>query len=673
MNIFEQYGIKEVADVTLYSIHKKQDGSGDIYYVPALYLDTLKISSTEKTADNVWAEGGYGNARLISWDYGKRINVSLTDALCTPASLGLCWGGILGADWKDSHINIDAEVCNRCNPVEKISRIEKGFYPGNDRNKSYVSNLLPRLSGDNMDEDLGILKTSSVIDGTVVEGFGRIKQHSYKWKLVIESVAASIAQIPYKFYDVNGKSYPIDVNRKVSVHSLPTYENYKDAIIYKINSKSIQEPPLPKIIYDKAMEDKGRARRLILPNITNDGKTYHTFAQLIKNTQAQGIPSTDPYKEEDQGAKFYITVQGLIKREKGSGANIEKTFYYPLTNLTTSKSSTGAQQIFSIYELGEDYADMIIDANIPDADYDNYGEVSEVISYFSNHAATGNIFDEVNGSVIPPTEYLNICEADYLAIIVDNNDNYFAYLGKATNPSTTATWYLPTVDIDVSQFKGLDMWLRFNSLNEMIYFLITKYNEDIISIDPATISHVDPPYTGWTVDGKDDRTYKSSSHAEVAVNTDSESIAAKGKLWAYVDPKTMRPYPDDYWFHQGEPYLVKSLTLAEGKKLKANKITVKADQWPGMYMMVGETWIRNKIGEDERMQIKIPFCKVKSDHTLSLEAGGDPVVFNLDLEAAKPPIGNIMEITTYEVATKMMKGENGCFYAVDGSTEVLSE
>ena len=47
MGIFEQYGIKEVADVTIYSIHKKQDGSGAVYYVPALYLDTLMISSVE--------------------------------------------------------------------------------------------------------------------------------------------------------------------------------------------------------------------------------------------------------------------------------------------------------------------------------------------------------------------------------------------------------------------------------------------------------------------------------------------------------------------------------------------------------------------------------------------------------------------------------------------------
>ena len=45
MNIFEQYGIKEVADVTLYSIHYKEDGSGELYYLPALYLNTLKIST----------------------------------------------------------------------------------------------------------------------------------------------------------------------------------------------------------------------------------------------------------------------------------------------------------------------------------------------------------------------------------------------------------------------------------------------------------------------------------------------------------------------------------------------------------------------------------------------------------------------------------------------------
>ena len=36
----------------------------------------------------------------------------------------------------------------------------------------------------------------------------------------------------------------------------------------------------------------------------------------------------------------------------------------------------------------------------------------------------------------------------------------------------------------------------------------------------------------------------------------------------------MQPYPDDYWFHQGEPYYIKSLTLAPKKKeLKAKLIS----------------------------------------------------------------------------------------------------
>ena len=98
MNIFDQYGIKEVADVTLYSIHKKKGG---VYYVPALFLDTLKVSTVEETGENTWAQGGIGNGKLINWNYGKEINVTLEDALCTPASLGMCWGGVLSADWNN--------------------------------------------------------------------------------------------------------------------------------------------------------------------------------------------------------------------------------------------------------------------------------------------------------------------------------------------------------------------------------------------------------------------------------------------------------------------------------------------------------------------------------------------------------------------------------------------
>lgn len=154
MNLFDQYGIKEVADVTIYSIHKKEDGSGEVYYLPALYLDTLKVSTTEKTAENTWAQGGLGNQRLIGWDYGKTINLTFEDALCTPASLGLCWGGVLGADWKDGRVNTKYGITNLRNcGTERISRMEKAFYPRNDTVNATISNLLPRDGTEDILED----------------------------------------------------------------------------------------------------------------------------------------------------------------------------------------------------------------------------------------------------------------------------------------------------------------------------------------------------------------------------------------------------------------------------------------------------------------------------------------------------------------------------------------
>ena len=83
-NIFEQYGIKEVADVTLYAI--ELDKYDNEVYIPVMYLDTLKVSTLEQSASQATANGGKGNPDLITWDFGKEISLSLEDALFTPAS-----------------------------------------------------------------------------------------------------------------------------------------------------------------------------------------------------------------------------------------------------------------------------------------------------------------------------------------------------------------------------------------------------------------------------------------------------------------------------------------------------------------------------------------------------------------------------------------------------------
>lgn len=85
-SILDRYGIKEVADVTFYEI---KDGEPD---KPVLYLDTLKVSTIEQTAEQVDARGGKGNPKLVTWDYGKEITVTIEDALFSAKSLSIMMG-----------------------------------------------------------------------------------------------------------------------------------------------------------------------------------------------------------------------------------------------------------------------------------------------------------------------------------------------------------------------------------------------------------------------------------------------------------------------------------------------------------------------------------------------------------------------------------------------------
>ena len=539
MNIFDQYGIKEVADVTLYSIHKKKDGSGGTYCVPALFLDTLKISSTEKTAENVWAEGSLGNSRLICWDYGKQINVTLEDALCTPASLGLCWGGILGTDWVNGKIDHDFGITwkDKRN-VEKISRMEKVIFPKSDRNASTIGYLLPQLKDDPREDYNNFLLKSSIVDGTTIMGFGNVLNHTYRWRAFVESDIQSIAVVPDRFFDIEGGIYPIDLSSQLIVND--NLEENKFNIIYKINSFNGNDIPTGNLIVD--------------------------------------------------------------------------------------------------HSVGEDN-------NSSSAEEPTLNKTSENTVKIGNNTATWEPPQETN-------EKMKAQEAQYLCIRIDANDEYFAYFSKDGK-----TWYEPKVDVILSQFKNLDLWLRFSGINEMIYYLITKYENDILEITPMDMEE------------KEDSTI---------LQKDRESLEAKrknGKLWAYVNPQTMSPYPDDYWFHQGEAYYIKSLTLAPvKKKLKAQKIEIKAGEFPGLYMLVGETYIRSRdTGEDERMQLRFPMCKVKSEHSITLEAAGDPTVFNLDLEVARPKNGIMMELIAYETEERTIINENGEIEIVDGSTRVLSD
>lgn len=776
MNLFDQYGIREVADVTIYSIHKKEDGSGDVYYVPALYLDTLKVTTTEKTAENTWASGGLGNSRLISWDYGKTINLTLEDALCTPASLGLCWGGVLSSDWKDAQVRHQFGIndTDSCGGIERISRMEKAFYPRNDATSAVVSNLLPRDGQEDIlvdqNGDKSYLERSSVLDGTVVRGFGYVDSHPYKWRLEIDTAVKSVAVVPDRFFSTYGKTYPI--KRKQTVGINQPSESFKYEIIYlrgydKYNDEG-GEPPYAKIIYHKQAEenivheytcsnDKHALSVLddfdgfpyLKIKVCYDGSIKVYLGTVAVGWEWNQVITPDELEYNEKEAKYqipadkeayWVDVTDWVKTSQFEGIDLWLRFdsinalsYYLLTKYendifdispkTINRGLPNNRQVYSFTETEkneegkpivntywnipageytiEDFSDSnpfvfvrpgAGPATAPTQDEITFTELMENINSDSNKVKLkgkvtfllkSNHKVKIHSSALDTS-----VKAVWYSLLEEN--------GYVSNLDTSPTWKTEDLVLEVRGETYDNTFEAIGYVQALGYYRITagmppgqiyipllhdsdgdvtiiRDNFEFNSIDIKDVSGETVAQSVAQVVGLD---YDLESPEQLDISNECVPCCKKSNLsrsiWAYVNPRTMTPYDDDYWFHQGEPYYKKSLTLSTKEQpLNAKRIMVQAGEFPGMYKIVGETFVRSReTGEDERVQLSFPLCKIKSNHTLTLSSDGDPTVFNLDVEVATPPNGIPMEITFYGVDKEMKQSCSGNMIEKDGSTRI---
>ena len=700
MNIFDQYGIKEVADVTIYSIHKKEDGSGDVYYVPALYLDTLKVTTVEKTAENTWAQGGLGNSRLISWDYGKTINLTLEDALCTPASLGLCWGGVLSADWKDAHIQHQTGLVNLDCATERISRMEKAFYPRNDTVNAVVSNLLPRDGKEDilLDQsgDPVYLQRSSILDGVNIKGFGYVDSKPYKWHLEIETAVKSIAVVPDRFFSIYGKSYPIKRMQTVGINQ-PS-EAFKYEIIYlRGYDQYTDESPCARIIYHKQAEQGEQTKAC---TVTEDDVALGYLADADKYPYLKIRVCWDGSIRAYLGAK---NVGWDLKRQIEDHVVSEDTAWVEIPQINTDQfrnidlwvrfDSINALSYYLITKYEDNIFDIgpkVIHNGLEDrgankslkpgvakvvVDPENTSNVQFTVKAGSKihvkkwQLGTGGLRDEWEEDIILDSAATftassgTTLAADEFTLysILDENDVMLKLAKKYNLSFSTETASGGTA----YQFASLETG-SISAIVDAGPFTITV-DEDA---DPDMVKEaVGKDYT------LDDPSWVGQAEEDNACTPCCKRDNMSRAIWAYINPRTMQSYDDDYWFHQGEPYYKKSLTLSTKQNpLKAQKIFVEQGVFPGMYKIVCETLIRQReTGEDERVQISLPLCKIKSDQTLTLQADGDPTTFKLDVEVATPPNGVPMEITFYEVEKEMKQGCSGSMVAKDGSTKISAK
>lgn len=181
MDILARYGIKEVADVTFYKIN--DDGTPG---APVLYLDTLKVSTIEQTAENTSARGGKGNPELIMWDYGKEITVTLEDALFSAKSMAMMYG----VDVEDT--NAFAEEDKVLKTVKK-SQVKDGKFLINGQEVAATEVVYYDADG----------KTVTAAEGNAPENFAYA---TGKIKVTGQKIVISSDKFPGTYY-VTGDTY----------------------------------------------------------------------------------------------------------------------------------------------------------------------------------------------------------------------------------------------------------------------------------------------------------------------------------------------------------------------------------------------------------------------------------------------------------------------------------
>lgn len=205
MNLFQKYGIKEVSDVVFYSINEIGD---EVFYTPVLFLDTLKVSTLEKSAQKVSAQGGKGNKRLITWNYGKEITLNLEDALFSPASMSMIWGGLL-----ESKLSKYTSAIVKCNMANKYGTLHYSI-------KAYPS---PALTDEEWEIIFEVAEENNLDSGSGNQNATKYKKNGD----IIESyVAENRNSLIYKYFK---RKWATETEK-----AMP--QSIIDAIIKKIDS-----------------------------------------------------------------------------------------------------------------------------------------------------------------------------------------------------------------------------------------------------------------------------------------------------------------------------------------------------------------------------------------------------------------------------------------------------
>ncbi len=88
-----KFGVRQCANIVFRAKREETIGTQRFHVgQPVLYIDSATTASLEQSTTTVYAQGGRGNVRLISWEGEKTVTFSFTDALLSPIGFKILSG-----------------------------------------------------------------------------------------------------------------------------------------------------------------------------------------------------------------------------------------------------------------------------------------------------------------------------------------------------------------------------------------------------------------------------------------------------------------------------------------------------------------------------------------------------------------------------------------------------
>ena len=640
MNIFEQYGIKEVADVTFYAITLNK--YGEEVYVPVMYFNTLKVSTLEQTAEETFAKGGKGNANLISWDYGKEITLKLEDALFTPASQSLMWGGKFGIKnfkiygvWnpyvypKDrfgKEIYLDEYIATYNEVTETFNVVDKY---GNTVEIEY-----------NSEEEIladGFKKVICVCDGSTkyIKRFPNNKGH-YKYlrkdikleptqdQLIPVDSLCPMNKIIHDSYNAN----PIE---KYSYSYAGSEDPTKNEQLKSLKWKNNKTPETAELIIDnfKNFDYKNYVYR---PFGADNEHCYYEDVDIC-DTQISGCTNNvDAYGYIWNKADIkMISLQGEQDICFSEDMNVKFILPKDCPNKEVSISSTG------LYKKSDDFL------------------TNEILSYNEEDL----VFNSIDGIVKKDKPFET--KIDFY-----NNIKWFT-VNEGGQKIENIT------KVKVGTFYILEDW---NYITGNHYEMINPINDGMEKAKVIERMEKCSANKTFAIDADKNLTMYNYSQS-----TDYSDCA----ITVYIDPRTMKPFEsnaDHFYKNNGDLvegnlriikqnsiYYKWTRTIAPKHMALGNRIIVDAEHYPCAFKVVGETYARRRIGQkDQKYQFEIPICKLSSNTSLQLTSDGEPTTFNFDMKVIRKEDGEMIKLTQYNIIDDELGGTT--IVPIDGADDI---